>query len=293
MEKIDIVRKIFEDENDVTFTNEGSSDYIGVKVGDCPIRKSFLCYGIKFEESMNEIVEYIEGCRELMKKDGDEILSYESAIAYVDWKVASSPSMIRVYSYDKEKIVFWKASVNGYIIVDNDNSNSTKKSIDYLFAKMVEAFDNGEYIKNFHSAYMDVSKIPLNDNYLSTEYYCEEEGLSKTIYYYWIDGNNNKRYISKGEWNELGYNSMYRDPLVSLKDGVIEGMEGNFSITLEDDNIRDKFYLNDEVSVYRVTSKLGYGVGGFIAFLSYFRSIFGEIHILHLSNEEVYFYVKN
>ena len=289
MEIIDIVRKIFEYENDVTFVDEGSN-YIGVKVEDCPIKKSFLCYGIKFEKSMNEIEEYIKSCRELINKDGDEILSYESKMAYIDWRVAGFPS-IKVYKFDKDKIVFWKADVNGFIIVDNNNS--TKKSIDCLFTKIIEAFDDGEYIKNFYAVYMDVSKVPLNDNYLSTEYYCEEEGLSKIIYYYWIDGNNKKHYISKTEWNDLGNSSKYTDPMASLKDSVVEGMKGNFSITLEDDNIRDKFYLNDEVSVYRATSKLGYGVGGFIAFLYYFRTIFGEIHILHLSNEEVYFYVKN
>lgn len=290
MEKIDIIRKIFEDENDVTFIDEGN-DFIGVKVGECPIKKSFFCCGVKFEESINKIEEYIQTCRDLINKDGDETLSYEGVMAYVNWRAASFPS-IKIYSFDKEKIVFWKFDVDGFVIVDNNNL--TKKSIDCLFTKIIEAFANREYIKNLQVVYMDVSNAVLSNDCLSTEYYCEEEGLSKTIYYYWIDGNNKKHYITENEWNDLGHRSLiYTDPLTTLKNAVIRGMKGNFSITLEDDSVRDKFYLNDEVSVYRVTSKLGYGIGGFITFLEHFRAIFGEIHVLHLSNKEVYFYVKN
>ena len=285
MEIIDIVRKIFEDEKDVVIEKGDKDNDILIIIEGCPIKKTFYCSNYDFGRSINDIEKYINDCRVLVRKKDDKMLSYNEAIAYIEWQ--STIHSIKIYaSYDKN-IIFNKLD-KGYLVVNIDNIVLTKEFIDCFFVGIIEDFDNENYIKDFDAIYMDVPDYPLNSNYLSSEY--PVAGKNKKFYYYWIKSNGQKRYITKSNFDCLRhlYFMKDKDIIDNLRHSIMHGMLGNFSVT-KNKNV----CLPDECTAYQVTSKLGHGVGGFIAFLECFRSIFGEIHIEDISNKEVYFYVKN
>jgi len=287
MEKFDIIRKIFEDENDVTFKKGDKLNEVLVIINDCPIKKTFYCYDYNFEETMNKLEKYIKDCKKLIGKDINETLSYNDAIEYIEWQ--SIIHSIKIYgTYDKN-IIFNKPDIKGYFIININDIILTKKSINCFFDKMIMDFDNGNYIKDFNAIYMDTPNSPLNDNYLSLDYPVTA-GVNKKFYYYWVKGNGQKRYITKSDFDYLRHLKFMANKDIEdvLRYNIMHGMSGNFSITKTED-----VPLMDGCTEYRVTSNIGHSVGSFIVFLEQFTDIFGKIYIEAISNKEVYFYVKN
>lgn len=288
MDKIDIIRKIFEDENDVVFRKGDKFNKVLVIIDNCPIKKTFYCYDYNFEETVNKLEKYIKDCKNLVDKDINEILSYNDAIEYIEWQ--SIIHSIKIYAtYDKD-IIFNKPDIKGYFIININDIILTKKSIDYFFDEMIMDFDNGNYIKDFNAIYMDTPNSPLNDNYLSSNYPVTA-GVNKKFYYYWVKGNGQKRYMTKNDFDYLRHLKFManRDNVEDvLRYSIMHGMSGNFSITKTKD-----IPLMDGCTEYRVTSNIGHSVGSFIVFLEQFTDIFGKIYIEAISNKEVYFYVKN
>ena len=288
MDKIDIIRKIFEDENDVSFKKGDTDNDVLVIIKGCPEKKIFYCYNYDFENSVDKIEKYINDCRELIHKEDDEVLSYNKAIRYIEWQ--SAIHSIKIYATYDKNIIFNKPDIKGYFIINIIDIILTKKSINSFFVEILKDFDNENYIKDFNAIYMDIPNSPLNDNYLSSNYPVTA-GVNKKFYYYWVKGNGQKRYITKSDFDYLRHLKFManRDDVEDvLRYSIMHGMSGNFSITKTEDTP-----LMDGCTEYRVTSNIGHSVGSFTVFLEQFTDIFGKIYIEAISNKEVYFYVKN
>ena len=288
MDNIDIIKKIFKDENDITLKEGDKGHDVLVIVKGCPEKRAFYCHYYSFEEGINKIEKYINDCRELLSKDDNEILSYDMAIRYIEWQ--STIHSIKIYATYDKNIIFNKPDIKGYIVININDIILTKKSIECFFVGIVKNFDNGNYIKDFDAIYMDTPQNPLSDDFLSTEYHPDVK-INKKFYYYWAKGDGQKRYITKTDFDylrHLKFMANIDDATDVLRYSIIHGMSGNFSVAKSKNP-----YLSDKCTEYRVTSKIGHSVGSFIMFLEQFKNIFGEIHIEEISNNEVYFYVEN